>query len=352
VSQVVSEKDIVLGAWGHITLIRRESGVCLLNFNTHGGANVLSHEVMKHFDEAVEFVRRDTETKALVISSPKTDMFIAGADIREISKLEGLEAARHLVDYGQELFARIVALPQPTVAAVNGICLGGGLEVTLYCDRRIASYGKATLFGLPEVSIGLVPGLGGTQRLPRIIGLKPTIDMLLTGKPIDIPTALELGLIDKAVEHEKLLDEAEKVALELVNSKIDRQAEWDAREAKIEEKDGGLEKRKSLLKISNRAVQIRTKGFYPAPQKALEIIGKGLDDGLEAGMRYEAEAFAELASSTIARNLINVYFTREMATQTALRAIDKYGEVNDLGIVGSGKMGTALAELAIEKTSV
>lgn len=348
-SQVVSEKDIVLGAWGHITLIRRESGVCFLQFNTPGGANVFSYEVMKHFDEAVDFVGRDSETKALVISSPKTDMFIAGADIREISKLESLEAARHLVDYGQELFNRLLSLPQPTVAAVNGICLGGGLEVTLYCDRRIASYGKSTLFGLPEVSIGLVPGLGGTQRLPRIIGLKPTIDMLLSGKPIELTKALELGLIDRAVEHGKLLDEAEKLALELADSKIDRQTEWNARDARAEEKDGGFEKRKSILKISNRAVQIRTKGFYPAPKKALDIIFKGLEDGLEAGMRYEAEAFAELAYSTIARNLINVYYTREMATQTALRAIDKYGELSNLGIIGSGKMGTALAELAMEQ---
>lgn len=348
-SQVVSEKDITLGAWGNITLIRRESGVCILYFNTPGGANTLSYEVMKNFDEAVDFVRRDADTKALIFSSPKPDMFIAGADIREISKLENLDAARYLVDYGQELFRRIVALPQPTVAAINGVCLGGGFEITLCCDRRIASYGKSTFFGLPEVTIGLVPGLGGTQKLPRIIGLKPTIDMLLSGIPIEIPEALELGLIDKAVEHDKLLDEAEKIALELVHSRIDRQAEWNAREARVEEKDGGLDKRKSLLKISNRAVQIKTKGFYPAPKKALEIIGKGLEDGLEAGMRYEAEAFAELASSTTARNLINVYFSREMATQTALRAIEKYGEVKELGIIGSGTMGTALAELALAK---
>lgn len=349
-SQIVSEKDITLGAWGNITLIRRESGVCVLHFNTPGGANILSYEVMKNFDEAVNFVKRDSETKALVFSSPKPDMFIAGADIREISKLDSIEAARHLVDYGQELFGRIVELPQPTVAAINGICLGGGLEITLCCDRRIASYGKATLFGLPEVTLGLVPGLGGTQKLLRVIGLKPTIDMLLTGAPIEIPEALELGLIDKVVEHDKLLDEAEKMALELVNSKtFDRQAEWNSREKRIEEKDGGLEKRKSLLKISNRAIHIKTKGFYPAPKKALEVIGKGLEEGLEAGMTYEAEAFAELASSTIARNLINVYFTREMATQTALRAIDKYGEVKELGIIGSGTMGTALAELALEK---
>jgi len=344
----VKEQDIVLGAWGDLKLVLRPDGVAVYSIDCKAGVNSLSSEVIRSFTEGLEFIGKEPQIKALILASGKENMFIAGADIREILKTTDQSVARALTDKGHIALNKLLALKVPVVAAVDGICFGAGLELILCCDKRVATKNPNTLIGLPEVNIGLLPGLGGTQRLPRLIGLKPALEIILSGEPVSALRALELGIVDKLVKQEELIETASKLALELLKSGFDRAKERAAQDAKTDEADGGLKKRLSTLKITDRAVRVRTRGQYPAPKKVMEVIEKGLSEGLESGLKHETDAFAELAVSPIAKNMINFYISKEMAVQSARRALEA-GGVTTLGVIGSGRMGAELAENAASK---
>lgn len=345
-SQAVKEQEITLGAWGDdLRLTLLPSGVGVLSINSKAGSNALSSEVIKCFGEGLDFVKNEPQIKALILASEKPNIFIVGADIREILKTQDPAVGRALTTNGHIVLNKLLALKMPVVAAVNGICFGAGLELIICADKRIASDDPSTKIGLPEVNIGLLPGLGGTQRLPRLIGLKPALEIILSGEPVSSKKALELGIVDRIVSKDKLIDTASEQALQLLESNFDRAAMRAEIEAKVEEADGGLQKRLSTLKITDRAVRVRTKGLYPAPKKVMEVIEKGLKEGLEAGLEHETAAFADLAVSSIAKNMINFYISKEMASQTARRALDA-GGVTTLGVIGSGRMGAELAEQA------
>ncbi|MBX3077313.1 enoyl-CoA hydratase/isomerase family protein [Candidatus Obscuribacterales bacterium] len=347
-SQAVKEQDIVLGAWGDLKLVLRPDGVAVYSLDCRAGVNSLSSEVIRSFTEGLEFIATEPQIKALILASGKENMFVAGADIREILKTTDENIARALTDKGHVGLNKLLALKVPVVAAVDGICFGAGLELILCCDKRVATKNPNTLIGLPEVNIGLLPGLGGTQRLPRLIGLKPALEIILSGEPVSALRALELGIVDKLVRQEELIETAAKLALELLKSGFDRAKERAAQDAKTDEADGGLKKRLSTLKITDRAVRVRTRGQYPAPKKVMEVIEKGLSEGLESGLKHETDAFAELAVSPIAKNMINFYISKEMAVQSARRALEA-GGVTTLGVIGSGRMGAELAENAASK---
>ncbi len=344
----MKEQDIVLGAWGDLKLVLRPDGVAVYSLDCRAGVNSLSSEVIRSFTEGLEFIATEPQIKALILASGKENMFIAGADIREILKTTDQNIARALTDKGHVGLNKLLALQVPVVAAVDGICFGAGLELILCCDKRVATKNPNTLIGLPEVNIGLLPGLGGTQRLPRLIGLKPALEIILSGEPVSALRALELGIVDKLVGQEELIETASKLALDLLKSGFDRVKERAAQDAKTDEADGGLKKRLSTLKITDRAVRVRTRGQYPAPKKVMEVIEKGLSEGLESGLKHETDAFAELAVSPIAKNMINFYISKEMAVQSARRALEA-GGVTTLGVIGSGRMGAELAENAASK---
>ncbi len=347
-SQLAAEQEVTTGSWGReLTLVRRPSGVSILTLNTPGGVNALSSDVLNRCGQSLDFIAADSETRAVVFTSSKPDIFVAGADIREISKFDDRAVAYDLSRRGVATFEKLLALNMPVIAAINGICLGGGLELALCCNKRIATREPSTQLGLPEVNLGLVPGLGGTQRLRQLIGLKPAVEMILSAEPVHSRKALELGLVDELVELEDLIDRAEELALKMLAERFDPRTYWQSLEESSLERDGGEKKRDSIIKMSERAVRMRTKGFYQAPGMALEVIKEGLNNGIAAGLRKEAEAFADLSTTSSAKNLISVYFTKEMASQTAQRAINKYGKIERIGIVGGGHMGSGIAEQAL-----
>lgn len=346
----MKEQTTTLGAWGDdFELVLLPSGVGVLTMNSKGGVNALSSDVITYFGQALDFVVSEPEVKALVLTSGKKNMFIAGADIREILRIQDQSEALKLVTRGHLVFKRLEAFPKPVVAAVDGICFGGGLELIICCDKRIATNNPNTLFALPEVTLGLIPGLGGTQRLPRFIGLKTALEMIMSGDQINVKEAQALGLIDEIVEPEELLETAANKAVELLNQKPDREKIRLERETRSEESDGGAQKRLNLLKVTDRAVRVRTRGLYPAPRRAIEAIQKGLEEGLDIGLENEANIFAEMAVSTMAKNMINFYISHEMATQTARRARQEVGNVTTIGVLGTGEMGSEIAELAVRK---
>lgn len=342
-----TNEETLLGSWGkELNLTVRDSQVGYLTLNVPGRANTLTSEIIDYIDHAIDLAAR-SDLKGLVFASSKHDIFIAGADIKEILTVKEDSVARSLAERGHAVFKKILALPFPTVSAIHGICLGGGLEFILCSDGRLATPAPHTLIGLPEVNIGLIPGLGGTQRLTARVGLKSALDFILSGEPKSSEECLSIGLIDELVEEEKLFDRAEEMVLALAATDFDRKKLREERARAMEEADGGEKKRQMLLKTSERVIRIRTGGHYPAPKLVLEVIRTGLEQGEEKGFAAEIDGFAKMAVSNIAKNMINVYFTREMAARTALRALEKSAPISELGILGSGVMGKGVAETAI-----
>src|SRR5688572_21595256 len=177
-----------------------ENGIAVITFDLPGEpVNKLSAAVRSEMESLLPRLQDDAAVRAVVLISGKPDTFIAGADIEEFTALTSQDAAERLSFQGQETVSRVETFRKPIVAAIHGACLGGGLEVALACHYRIASDHPKTLLGLPEVQLGLIPGAGGCQRLPRLIGARAALDMILTGKDRKASTALRLGLVDEVV---------------------------------------------------------------------------------------------------------------------------------------------------------
>lgn len=328
-----------------VILRKKASGVAIVLIDCQGKLNSLNAEVTDELKQALGDVEHDRSVRALVIVSGKPDTFLSGADLRQISKLTDVDHARQLSRNGHEILDRLAALPIPTVVGINGVCLGGGLELALACNYRIATADEKTLLGLPEVRLGILPGMGGTQRLPRLIGLQAALELILSAEPVSAARALELGLVDRLVSADDLLVECERLALELSSDKEkgklqerkDRSAELDAN------------KRDKVLAMAERSMRMRTKGHYPAPSKAVEAVRVGLQRGVQAGLEHEAAAFAELAVTDTAKNLIALFFNTEFARSTAavMSARMQAKPVSTLAVVGSGVMGLAIAQMAV-----
>lgn len=327
-----------------LTIELRPSGVAFIVFDTPGKENFLSSEVMERVKEVVLRLGKDNAVKAVAIMSGKDDSFISGADLHEIMKLDNEEKAHALCRRGHDFFNAIASMSKPIVAGIHGRCLGGGLEMTLCCTRRIATESAETQLGLPEVKLGLIPGLGGTQRLPRLIDLKSAVELILSGDPVPAAKALELGLVDEVVPKSCLADRLEEACLQLIEER-----ETGERILPVKHVEPMTEeKQASFFKMMERSIRMRTKGKYPAPVKALEVIRKGLNDGLEAGLAAEAKAFAELSVGAESANLIFLFFTTEFYKQSAAaQAAKQQAEpIRSIAIVGSGLMGTTIAQTA------
>ena len=193
--------------------IRREieDGVCLLTFDRpESGANIFDTATMRDLDEQLDFIESDSSLCGGIIASAKKSIFIAGADLKTLLQQAKTGGMRAFIAEGQRVFNRIAALKIPTAAAIHGACAGGGYEVVLACDWRVASNDPATKFGLPETTLGLVPAWGGTTRLPRLIGPEKAAEVILKGKLYSGSEAKQLGMIDEVVARENLLEAARK----------------------------------------------------------------------------------------------------------------------------------------------
>jgi 3-hydroxyacyl-CoA dehydrogenase / enoyl-CoA hydratase / 3-hydroxybutyryl-CoA epimerase len=331
----------------HLNLKQLESGLLLIKFDSPQKANQLTSAVMTEFEEVLNKIEQDPSVKAVGLMSAKPDSFLLGADLREIMQLKSEEAALNLVSRGQAIFARFAALKKPTIAGVHGLCLGGGLEVILCCHKRIATSSKETVLGLPETKLGFVPGLGGTQRLPRLIGVKNALDLILSAEPISAARALEIQLVDQVVLPENLETEMEKIAKQLIS-----EANLEPVDATYGKQFASLDKPEQMaLKTARRSMRMITKGNYPALLQVIDVIEEGLTSGLKMGLREEAKTFAQLAVTEVSRNLVFLFFNAELVRQSALAAVEKehVTPVKTIGIIGGGMMGTGLAKYLAEK---
>jgi 3-hydroxyacyl-CoA dehydrogenase/enoyl-CoA hydratase/3-hydroxybutyryl-CoA epimerase/enoyl-CoA isomerase len=324
-----------------------DGNIALLTIDQPGSrANTLGQAMLAELEAMAAQLQKRRDLRGLVLRSGKPGMFIAGADLRELgSAPQDPEAARKLVKRGLDLIAAIEALPCPTVAAIEGACMGGGLELALGFDYRLASTHPKTELGLPETKIGLIPGWGGTQRLTRLIGPSLAAEMICTGEAVKAERARQIGLVFDAVPSEHLLDEAVRL-LQEVGPTSRRSDEWKALRKRKQQPVGLSEEQLSFtFAVARAQVMAKTRGQYPAPLAALEAIAKGCNLPLEEGLKVETEQFVQLVGSPISRNLIAVFFmTQRLQKDPGVSdASVQPKTVQQVGVLGAGMMGSGIA---------
>ncbi|HUF76063.1 MAG TPA: 3-hydroxyacyl-CoA dehydrogenase NAD-binding domain-containing protein [Longimicrobiales bacterium] len=314
-------------------------------------ANVLTEAVMRRFGETLDEARaaaREGRVRVLVVRSGKPTSFIVGADIDAIASIEDPAEAETKIRMGQAVFNDLAAMPIPTVAAVHGACVGGGLELALACRYRFLSDSKHTSVQFPEVMLGILPAWGGTTRLPRLVGLQASLDMLLAGRKRDARAAKRLGIADELLPADLFETKVHDRALEIAGR--DREQERSGRRGGLLGRvvDGTAAGRAVVLAMARRQVMANTGGHYPAPLRILDILKRHAGGSVEENLAAEARAAAELVVSPVCKNLLHVYYLREGARKgTGVADADVEPQpVSVLGILGAGVMGGGVAHLA------
>ncbi|HWM93677.1 MAG TPA: 3-hydroxyacyl-CoA dehydrogenase NAD-binding domain-containing protein [Thermoanaerobaculia bacterium] len=306
--------------------------------------NTLSTRLFEWFEEQVSRAERE-RPDALVILSGKPDGFVAGADIEELQALKETEQVIAMLQRGHDLMNRLAALPFPTVAAIHGACLGGGLELALACRFRIATEHPKTKLGLPEVQLGLIPGLGGTQRLPRLIGVPAALDLILTGRQVDARNAERLGLVDDTCHPADLRTAAEQWARGKAESKpvggLSRKATDFIARAPLADR--------IVFDKARAGVMEKTGGHYPAPLVAIEVVRDGIKLPLQRALDVEAGAFSQLVVSDTAKALMSIFFRKNEVEARAAKLARKARPVGKVGVLGAGLMGAGIAQVLAEK---
>ena len=330
----------------------RPDGVAIIRFDLASEPlNTLKASFAEEFSGVLSRLELEPALKAVVFTSAKPDSFIAGADIQMLHAVQRAEQASELSRTGQHALAQLVSYRVPVVAAIHGVCLGGGLELALACSARVASSDPSTVLGLPEVQLGVLPALGGTQRLPRLVGVESALDLLLTGKQIDGARALRIGLIDELVPSAILLDVAARFALARALNPPLPKSRFRRLFDKSELKEFALVEnaigRKLLFERAKKQLRQKTHGNYPAPERILDVVKVGLAEGLQVGLEAEASAFGDLVVSDTARALMHVFFaSTELKKDTGL---DSSGvearSIRRVATLGAGSMGAGIAYL-------
>lgn len=318
--------------------------IALLTWDEPGKkVNTISQSVMAELAEIVRGLEQRTDLRGLLLRSGKPGQFIAGADLRELERLPQLsrdEAQAKLLE-GHRLFDRISRLPFPTVVLIDGPCMGGGTELSLAFDERIASSDPKTRIALPEVTIGLIPAWGGTQRLPRLIGLPNAIEVICSGEPLTPQRAAAVGLVFDAVPPERLVDEGQRV-IEWLHGEGD----WRARRAQRQQPLGLADDQLQFaVAVAEGQIKAKAKGQPTAALVALKAMQQGVNRPLEEGLEIERQVAMEVIGTPMSANLIGVFFMNTALARdrgVADPAVQPRS-VQRVGVVGAGLMGAGIA---------
>ena len=305
--------------------------------------NVLGTEQMQQLDAVLDELYK-RKPKAAVFISAKPGIFIAGADIKELQRIHDASLGADLSRAGHRILAKIEQLGVPTVAAIDGACLGGGCELALACRYRVAADGPKTQIGLPETQLGIIPGWGGSQRLPRLIGLGAALDIICAGKSVSADKARRIGLVDAAVPSVVLRETATRLALGQQRAK--RKSVWT---------QNWWPMRRFICRVARKRVLLRTEGRYPAPLRAIDAMEEGLRGPLNEGLEGEAKIFGEVSVTPQCRNLIRLFFLREKYSKLVFNpeTVERTGPigakvvtpaVEKVGVLGAGVMGAGIAQ--------
>lgn len=351
-SALLNRTHINYGVKGDVAVIRINS--------PNSKVNTLNKEVQSEFVEVLNEIWANDQIRSAVLISSKPGCFVAGADINMLASCTTPQEATRISQEGQKMFEKLEKSPKPVVAAISGSCLGGGLELAIACQYRIATKDRKTVLGVPEVLLGILPGAGGTQRLPKMVGVPAAFDMMLTGRNIRADRAKKMGLIDQLVEplgpgiksaEERTIEYLEEVAVNFAKGLADRKVS--AKQSK-----GLIEKltsyamtipfvRQQVYKTVEEKVKKQTKGLYPAPLKIIDAVKTGLEQGNDAGYLAESQKFGELALTKESKALMGLYSGQVLCKKNKFGAPQK--TVQQLAILGAGLMGAGIAQVSVDK---
>lgn len=330
-----------------------EGGVAVVTLDLPGEPlNKFTRAVRDEFAALVRELEGEDAVEAVVLVSGKQDSFVAGADIEEFVALRTADEATRLSRQGQTLLDRVAAFPKPFIVAIHGACMGGGLELALACHYRIASDHPKTQLALPEVRLGLIPGAGGCNRLPRVVGLRAALGMILSGNHVGASKALSMGLVDELVPPPILREAAVRAARGLAAGEVGRRTSRRSLSSLV--LDGTAPGRALVLWRARAAAVKQTGGHYPAPLAALDAVRCGLAHGLGRGHAREAELFGNLAVTDVSRRLVEIFFASAALKKDpgVAAPVPEPIAVKRLGVLGSGFMGSGIAATAAIKAGV
>src|SRR5438445_12307443 len=316
-----SSKIKLMPAVATASMIRREIGddqICVLTFDRpESGANIFDAAMLDELNENLDFIEHVASLRGLIIASEKKSIFVAGADLKTLLQQAQSGDMREFIAKGQRIFGRLADLKIPTGAAIHGASAGGGYEVALACDYRIASDDPATRIGLPETTLGLIPAWGGCTRLPRLIGAEKAAEVILNGKLYSAKEALKLGLVDEIAPRDQLIDAARKKLAE------------------------GKRKPSAAAKPEKEIPAPRTRG-NPAPARALEIVNRTFSISPDESLRLELDTIVDLGKTEASQNLIRNFFLAEKYKKGTLRTPPE--KVVHAAVIGAGVMGSGIAQ--------
>jgi 3-hydroxyacyl-CoA dehydrogenase / enoyl-CoA hydratase / 3-hydroxybutyryl-CoA epimerase len=302
------------------SMVRREIGddrICVLTFDRPAsGANIFDRATLTELSEHVRFIENEPSIKGLIVTSAKESIFIAGADLKTLMQQAATGDMRTFIADGQQVFNRLAALKIPTCAVIHGACAGGGYEITLACDYRIASNDRSTRIGLPETTLGLIPAWGGATRLPRLIGEEAAANVILKGKLFSADEALQIGLIDEVVARDRLLEAAHRKL--------------------------GEGKRKVSQTPSPTGKISAPRDRTSAPARALDVIQKGLTTSVDRSLAMELDAIVELGGTESTHNLIRNFFLADKFRKGTAKS--KPEKIVHATVIGAGVMGSGIAQ--------
>nr|NP_776760.1 trifunctional enzyme subunit alpha, mitochondrial precursor [Bos taurus]CAA05878.1 FGF-2 binding protein [Bos taurus] len=351
-SALLTRTHINYGVRGDVAVIRINS--------PNSKVNTLSQELHSEFMEVMNEVWSSSQIRSAVLISTKPGCFIAGADLNMLNSCTTSQEVTQISQEAQKMFEKLEKSTKPVVAAINGSCLGGGLELAISCQYRIATKDKKTVLGSPEVLLGILPGAGATQRLPKMVGRPAAFDMMLTGRGIRADRAKKMGLVDQLVEplgpgvkppEERTIEYLEEVAITFAKGLADKKI--------TPKRDKGLvEKltsyalsipfvRQQIYKKVEEKVRKQTKGLYPAPLKIIDVVKTGIEQGSTAGYLSESQTFGELAMTKESKALMGLYRGQTQCKKNKFGAPQK--EVKQLAVVGAGLMGAGIAQVSVDK---
>nr|XP_025839783.1 trifunctional enzyme subunit alpha, mitochondrial [Vulpes vulpes] len=351
-SALRSRTHINFGVKGDVAVVRLNS--------PNSKVNTLNKELQSEFMEVMNEIWASDQIRSAVLISTKPGCFIAGADINMLASCKTHEEVTRISQEGQRMFEKLEKSTKPIVAAISGACLGGGLELAISCQYRIATKDRKTVLGAPEVLLGILPGAGGTQRLPKMVGLPAAFDMMLTGRNIRADRAKRMGLVDQLVEplgpglkppEERTIEYLEEVAVNFAKGLSDKKIS-------IKRDKGLVEKltsyalsipfvRQQVYKKVEEKVRKQTKGLYPAPLKIIDVVKTGIEQGNDAGYLSESQKFGELAMTKESKALMGLYHGQVLCKKNKFGTPQK--EVKDLAILGAGLMGAGIAQVSVDK---
>jgi 3-hydroxyacyl-CoA dehydrogenase/enoyl-CoA hydratase/3-hydroxybutyryl-CoA epimerase len=324
-------------------------GIAVLTFNlTNESINKFSPAVIDEFTAMIERLDRDNAVKGAVLISGKPGTFIAGADIDQFLEFKTAADAQKASAFGHTMMTRIEKGRVPVVAAIEGACLGGGLEFALACAYRIAADTPKTVLALPEVQLGLIPGAGGTQRLPRRVGLQAALDMILTGKNVRAKKAQQIGLVDELVHPNILRSIAIQRAKELAAGTLARERDLRKHGAKELLLDDNPIGRAVVFRQAREMTQKKSKGHYPALFAAIDAVQAGYSGSVEQGFAEEARLFGEMSMTPVCKQLMFLFYaTTSLKKDSGVGPDVKAKPIDRIAVLGTGFMGAGIAAISV-----